>query len=145
MHYYEIKYIVRYRYYPDINETTHLEIDTEPVFKLMQTTLSGVDGRRYDDKSKKVLIIQPNRWKNIALIPVHESKLQELIGGGAELVEPSSLYNDVIDAKIQVAFICSKYLIEPERVYTVTGGLLTSSAYKELVKLFYEDFPEKYI
>jgi hypothetical protein len=60
-------------------------------------------------------------------------------------LKPSNVYDDEIDAKIQLAFICSKHMIEPDTIYESTGGYLTKSAYKKLLGVFYDDFPEKYI
>lgn len=91
------------------------------------------------------LVIDVNRWKYIALIHVNSHNTDKLLSAGAKWVKSSNLYENMYDVKIQMAYICAKYLIEPKDVYTITEGLLTEESYTKLVKMFYDEWPEKFI
>ena len=91
------------------------------------------------------LVIDVNRWKYIALIHVNIYNTDKLLSAGAKWVKSSNLYENMYDVKIQMAYICAKYLIEPKDVYTITEGLLMEDSYTKLVKMFYDEWPEKFI
>ena len=118
----------------------------EEVYHLYDTTESGYDGWLSNDKSKKSLIISHRNWANIALISNPKNRsIPELIGYGAELVEKSLVYDTITDATIQMAFIATKFDVGADKIYEVTNNILSASAYKQLLKIFYNDFPEKII
>lgn len=134
---YQNMYIVRYPQRP--TEPKYFRGTIEPVFKLLE--IKPLDPR----KPTQFLVIDEMKWANIALIDVVEKSIEDLKRHGAQLLNREYVYKDEIDAKIQLAYVCSKFLIEPEQVYEATEGYLTPQAYKKLVSMFYEDFPEKYI
>jgi len=118
----------------------------EEVYHLFDTTESGYDERSSNDRSDKSLIISHNNWVNIALISNPKNRpITELIGYGAELVEKSLIYDTITDATIQMAFIATKFNVSVDNIYEVTNNILSASAYKQLLKIFYDDFPEKFI
>lgn len=143
-HYYKTKYMVKYHYhsYAVSRSDAGLDIDIIPVFILLDDVEVEEDRGR---QKKHSLVIEPNKWKNIALISVSEYNIGDLLSNGAEISLSSYLYNDETDARIQMAFVCSKYMVDPEDIQYVSGGKLSITAYKSLVSSFYEDFPEKYI
>lgn len=139
---YKIKYYLNYNYHKYSKDEEYLEIiDIIPVFKLLDIELE----EKYKNKIYDTLIIEPQKFKNIALIPVNRKNIDKCVLKGAKLVFSTELYDTEIDARIQLAFVCSKYMVEPTDVFDSTNGLLTSKSYKELLKIFYDDFPEKYI
>lgn len=134
---YVTRYFVKYKHFVySRGKKEYLDVDIVPVYKLLDLS------NKHKNHS---LMIEQHKWRNIALIHVCERNLQELINYGAEIVNSEHLYYDEVDARIQVAFVCSKYLIEPSVVYETTNGLLLESDYKKLLKIFYNDYPEKYI
>jgi hypothetical protein len=130
-HFYKRKYVVRYEYIG-----TDLNIDIVEVFELLTFDKGIVSMSLY---------IEPHKWKNIALLSITESNKQTLLNHGVEILESKFLYDDEIDALIQLAFICSKYMVAPSKIFDCSNGRLTTIAYKKLVNTFYDDFPEKYI
>jgi len=142
MHQYETKFMVTYSndnmgYFIDnisFSNNTSFNCDIVPIFILIKTLKSG-----------DALIIEHQKWRNIALISVCERNVDELLRYGAKISAHKFLFDDRIDATIQLAYVCSKYMISVEDVYIVTNGLLSPTTYNELLQKFYEDFPEKYI
>ena len=134
---YEIKYMVRYdeQFCNYGWNSGAFWIYITPVFKLFE--LEG--------EVLQYLVIEVDHWSKIALIPICKSNYYTLVTNGAKIVDKQHVYDTEIDAKIQMAYVCSKYMIEPDSVYEVTGGLLTPNSYKQLLRIFYDDFPEKYV
>lgn len=116
----------------------HIEYSViEPVYKLLDFTSDPFLG--------KTLIIHPNKWSQISLIPVSDDNVDNLLRNGAELILTKYLYDDIVDAKIQLAYICSVHRVKPTEVFIATHGLLTHAGYTKLLNIFYADFPEKYV
>lgn len=137
---YEIKYMVEYQqiyYNSRFNSYSEFDIDIIHMYKLFEF--------KDDSEQVKAAVIEQQKWKNIALITASKGNLDKLIRNGAKVVEPQHLYSTRTDALLQMAYVCSKYLIPPEDIYSVTNGLFNASLYKKLVSHFYEEFPEKYI
>lgn len=131
-HFYETRYIIDHIENSENNGKSPLEFDIQQVYILMTN-------------KSDTLVIDVNHWKYIALIDVNMYNINELLSSGAKWVKPSNLYKSITDVKIQMAYICAKYLISPEKVYDITAGLLTKKPYTELVKMFYNEYPEKFI
>jgi hypothetical protein len=131
-HFYETRYIIDHIENSENNGKSPLEFDIEEVCILL-----------YGESD--ILVISLDRWTYIALIEVNMYNINELLSSGAKWVKPSNLYKSITDVKIQMAYICAKYLISPEKVYDITAGLLTKKPYTELVKMFYDEWPEKFI
>ena len=138
-HYYETRYILRYPQQP--TNPKHFRASIEPVFKLFE--INSLDVTK--QKPRQIMVIDQSKYANIALVSVHEKSMDELKRNGAELLNSEHVFKDEIDAKIQLAYVCSKFLVEPENVYEATEGLLNTGSYKQLLRIFYDDFPEKYI
>lgn len=134
MHSYETKYHVSIMR----NDETHTRMYN---FYIVEVFVL-IDATEDDSRS---LVITPSNWKNIALIPISRYYTEKLRHGGAYYRESSNLYSLYDDARIQLAFMCSKLLIPFDEVYESTNGVLTDNEYKSLVTYFYEVFPEKYI
>lgn len=135
--YYETRFILRYPQNP--TKPKHFRASIEPVFKLFELN------RTDPSKPHKIMVIEQRKWANIALISVHEKTMDELKRNGAELLGAEHVFKDETDAKIQLAYVCSKFMIEPDDVYEATEGFLRPDSYKKLLRVFYDDFPEKYI
>lgn len=118
----------------------------DEMFHLFDTTQGGYDGWHTKDKTVKSVLLQPDKWGNICLMgnPKNET-LQTLIGAGAEIIEKSLVYEDAIDAGIQVAYMAAKADIKVKHIVEATNDILTEQGYIKLQELFYEDFPEKFI
>ena len=142
---YTAHYYVNYRVTHNDDKNIVTELDIIEVFKLLDTSLGGFDGWPHKDTTKKSLVITPKNWKNIALIAISESKLPDLIGKGAELKNSKYIFDNLVDAKIQLAFIASKYNVSVFDIYELSRGILTPDAYEKLLDLFYNEFPEKFI
>jgi len=91
------------------------------------------------------VFIEPQKWKNIALETISMKNIDSLFSKGAQNTESSLLYDDHLDAIIQMAFVCAKNMIEPHNVYEVSNNIISEKTYKDLLKIFYDDFPEKFI
>lgn len=130
--FYETRYMINYNEYSQNTSIPSLMFDIQRVYILMTN-------------KSDALVIDVNRWKYIALIHVNSYNTDELLSAGAKWVKSSDLYENTYDVKIQMAYICAKYLIEPKDVYTITEGLLMEESYTKLVKLFYDEWPEKFI
>lgn len=137
-HYYPTRYIVRQNVYYQ-NGVNRFAGDIVPVYKLF--TLKTVD----TTKKEEILVIEQQKWSRIALINVCEGTIGKLMNNGAELFNREHLYEDEIDARIQLAFVCSKHLVEIADVYESTNGYLNPDSYKKLLRMFYDEYPEKYI
>ncbi len=98
-----------------------------------------------ETRKPETLIIKKNKYANIALEPIHVANIDKLLLGGACIMPKSLLYEDTTDALIQMAFMASKYMVEPSNIYKCTQGWLSENQYKKLLKYLYEEFPEKYI
>jgi len=144
-HQYTINYYVTYSSVYKDNKTAITNLDILEVFKLMDTTIGGFDGWSHNDNTDKSLIITPGNWRNIALIPINEDNLYDLIEKGAELKNSNYVFDNKIDAKIQLAFTASKYNVKISDIYEISNGILPTSAYEKLLDLFYDEFPEKFI
>ncbi len=130
--FYETRYMINYNEYSQNMSIPSLMFDIQRVYILMTN-------------KSDVLVIDVNRWKYIALIHVNSYNTDELLSAGAKWVKSSDLYENTYDVKIQMAYICAKYLIDPKDVYTITEGLLMEESYTKLVKMFYDEWPEKFI
>lgn len=130
--FYETRYMINYNEYSQNTSIPSLMFDIQRVYILMTN-------------KSDALVIDVNRWKYIALIHVNSYNTDELLSAGAKWVKSSDLYENTYDVKIQMAYICAKYLIEPKDVYTITEGLLMEESYTKLVKMFYDEWPEKFI
>lgn len=105
-----------------------------PVFLLLEKTPDG-----------RPLVIPQDKWKYICLIPISVYHIDKLCHEGAYYRESSNLYSLYDDARIQLAYICSKLLIPFDEIELASSGILNAREYKSLVKYMYEEFPEKYI
>ncbi len=123
-----------------------IKFSLEEMFHLFDTKLGGYDGWQKNDNAPKSLLIQPCKWGNICLMgnPKNET-LQEWIGAGAELVEKSAVYDDTIDAAIQIAYMAARADIKVEHIVEATNDIITEQGYIKLQEIFYEDFPHKFI
>lgn len=130
--FYETRYMINYNEYSQNTSIPSLMFDIQRVYILMTN-------------KSDTLVIDVNRWKYIALIHVNSNNTDRLLSAGAKWVKSSNLYENKYDVKIQMAYICAKYLIEPKDVYTITEGLLMEESYTKLVKMFYDEWPEKFI
>ena len=130
--FYETRYMINYNEYSQNTSIPSLMFDIQRVYILMTN-------------KSDTLVIDVNRWKYIALIHVNSHNTDKLLSAGAKWVKSSNLYENKYDVKIQMAYICAKYLIEPKDVYTITEGLLMEESYTKLVKMFYDEWPEKFI
>ena len=130
--FYETRYMINYNEYSQNTSIPSLMFDIQRVYILMTN-------------KSDALVIDVNRWKYIALIHVNSHNTDKLLSAGAKWVKSSDLYENTYDVKIQMAYICAKYLIEPKDVYTITEGLLMEESYTKLVKMFYDEWPEKFI
>ena len=130
--FYETRYMINYNEYSQNTSIPSLMFDIQRVYILMTN-------------KSDALVIDVNRWKYIALIHVNSYNTDKLLSAGAKWVKSSNLYENTYDVKIQMAYICAKYLIEPKDVYTITEGLLMEESYTKLVKMFYDEWPEKFI
>ncbi len=135
--YYESRFILRYPQQP--TEPKYFRASIEPVFKLFELNKTN------SSKPHQIMVIEQRKWPNIALISVHEKTMDELKRNGAELLDAAHVFKDETDARIQLAYVCSKIMIEPDDVFDVTDGWLRKESYKKLVRMFYDDFPEKYV
>ena len=136
-HYYETRFIVVYPQRP--TDPKFFRASIEPVFKLFEINPKD------QTKPRQTMVIDQRKYANIALVNVHEKSMDELKRNGAQLLDSAHVYKDEIDAGIQLAYVCSKFMVEPTDVYEATNGHLNSGSYKQLLKLFYNDYPEKYI
>jgi len=120
--------------------------DIEEMFFLKTSTSGGYDGWSRNDKIEKTIAISPRHYGNIALIgnPKAEN-ISTLIGHGAEMLDSRFVFKDVIDAGIHMAFIASRADIKPHLISKATNGNITQAGYIKLQKIFYEDYPEKFI
>jgi len=149
-HHYETMYklSIHHKAQPENKDEHYIPIyfNVEEMFVLFDTILGGYDGWRQDDNTLKSVVIHPSKWGHIALMsnPKNET-LQKLIGAGAELVEKTELFKDVIDAGIQMAFIAAKADIKSKDILEATNGNITEYGYKKLQEIFYDDYPEKFI
>ena len=148
-HQYETKFIVRSYYgHGDFGNTADLiGARVVPVYHLIELKVNVNEkiNQHVKKSGTQILVIEPNKRKNIALTYVSDNNLTELLKLGAELIDKQFVFNDKIDAKIQMAFVCAKHMIEQKDVYRATEGQLTPEGYGQLVEVFYKDFPEKFI
>ena len=130
--FYETRYMINYNEYSQNTSIPSLRFNIQQVYILMTN-------------KSDTLVIDVNHWKYIALIPVNSNNTDKLLSAGAKWVKSSNLYKNTYEVEIQMAYICAKYLIEPKDVYTITEGLLMEESYTKLVKMFYDECPEKFI
>lgn len=154
MHYYNTKFIVKTEHTSQFMKNAYFAHEVSlaercatirviPVIELLELTN---DEYYKDEKGRpQKLIIEPHLWKNIALIYVCKKNLSDLVNKGAKIMDISHVYDTEIDAKIQLAFVCAKHLVEQKDVYQVTDGQMDARSYGSLVNMFYADFPEKFI
>lgn len=138
-------YNYQYKFHVYINHSdyeSNYSIESIEIREVM-VLLDFVDTERQNKKMS--VFIEPQNWKNVALVTVSKNNLEQLKRHGATIIESQLLYNDKIDATLQAAFICSKYLIEVKDIKRITNGVIEEETYKLLLNTFYEDFPEKYI
>ncbi len=83
--------------------------------------------------------------RNGRIEPLDISKIQKYTSSAVKGLENVSQSELEVDAKIQLAYVCSKFMIEPDDVYEATEVFLRPDSYKKLLGVFYDDFPEKYI
>lgn len=130
-YYYNQKFYVHRNY-----ETNLKSIEVIEVFVLLEYKKNN---------SLWTLFIEPEQWKNIALETISEKNIQTLLSKGAKTVESTLLYDNYLDAVIQMAFVCAKNMIKPEDIFEISNKIINEVAYKDLLKVFYDDFPEKFI
>ena len=129
-----------------IHTSDSMELDLVKEIKLFETEQSGYNGWPYDDNTKKVVTISPEKWGNVALINHRDdSNLREIMDGGAHLSAKSEVFKDEIDARIQMAFMAAKHGVKKSIIEKTTNGFVSVLAYDKLVDIFHEDFPEKFI
>jgi hypothetical protein len=145
--YYKTKFIVTPVYFANqIDEEPVDRLSTirvVPVFELLDLTNPIIYQVKKGGPQK--LVIEVPMWKNIALIYVSDNNLQELVENGAKIIGKPHVYASEVDAKIQMAFVCARHFIEQNDIYEVTEGHMDPQTYGNLVKMFYEDFPEKFV
>jgi len=134
---YKTKYTVKYRWIDYMDKDDKIfDIEILTMFELFTFE---------EDNILKSVVIEPYKWKNIALVPLSKNNISSLKRGGAEIIKSSLLFDKRIDAKLQMAFVCSKYLIPVSDIYCSTDGEINEKQYKDLLKYFYDEFPEKFI
>ena len=140
-HHYDTKYIVKSHYgeFGNTDDLTNARV--VPVYYLLEV---NIDNKQNKGVSQ-ILVIEPNKWKSIALTYVSKNNLSELLKLGAELIDKPKVFKDEIDAKIQLAYVCAKHLIEQDDVYRVTEGQMSPISYGQLVEHMYKHFPEKFV
>lgn len=130
MNFFKTVYIIRSSFF---NDTIGQRL--EPMFLLKEKRESG-----------KMIVIETRKYPNIALVSNPETTRDtELISKGAETKLSKEVFNDEIDAKLQMAFIAAKVGVSDDEIYENTYGALLPEQYKRLKELFYKDFPEKFI
>jgi hypothetical protein len=148
---YDIKFVVDMEFCVKGDGFNHIDFDLPihicvvHVYVLFEL----IDEKNYqfeNDKNRPLkLVIKSDKWKSLALTYISENNLTELMNSNAAIVNNTDIHDTEADAKIQLAFFCAKHLINSNDVYQVTKGQLDSHIYDDLVKMFYEDFPEKFV
>lgn len=137
---FQTKYIVRQNLHT-ASGMIKGSVEIVPVYKLLTIYTKPLATREHTIN----VVIEPHKWANVALIPIEEKNKDQLVRMGAQLINCTHVYDDEIDAGIQAAFICSKCMVEPKDVSELTHGALNESQYKKLLRMFYDEYPEKYI
>ena len=139
--FYEYVYRIDITYKPNDG----FELNLIRVVKLFETRKNGYSWPD-DNNILKVVTIEPENWGKIVLINHrNDSKLNEIMRAGAHLSAKSEVYEDEFDARIQMAYIASKHGIKKSKIEETTNGFVSVKAYTELVDIFHEEFPEKFI
>lgn len=92
-----------------------------------------------------VVVIPDNEYSKVILEHHSNKGPQELIYAGAKTYHKSNLYKNIIDVKIQMAYIAIKYGIKVDTIEYITNNMLTKTQYKLLYNEIYNEFPEKLI
>ena len=122
-----------------------LKMDLVKTLKLFETRKNGYSWPN-DNDVLKVVTIEPENWGKICL-ENHRSEehLHTVMQAGAKLSAKSEVYEDDIDAKIQMAFIANRNGVKISQIEEATNHHLTKQAYKLLSEEFLKEFPEKLI
>jgi hypothetical protein len=144
-HRYKTKFIVKYEYLAKDRMYFELPdfICIVPVYELFEITDDKIWNLEKDKPVK--IVIEPCRWKSLALTYISENNLSDIVNSGAAVMDESDVYDTEEYAKIKLAFECAQQLVEQDDVYYVTKGQLDSHSYGDLVKILYEYFPEKFV
>lgn len=141
MHNYETVYYVEMNRSVDGDKNRNsLRLQIKLAYKLMEFA----DGHQLSTKPQTLLINQED-WKHIALVAVDKRNLTELMEGGAFVWSLNLCYSNIVDAKLQMIYMASRHLVEPEDIQECTYGQITKNQYIALVKHFYDEYPEKFI
>jgi hypothetical protein len=122
-----------------------IKLDLRKVLKLFETRKNGYSWPN-DNDTLKVVTIEPEKWGKICLEKHStEEHLHTVMQAGAHLSAKSEVYEDDIDAKIQMAFIANKRGVKLSEIEEVTNHHISKKAYKLLAEEFLKEFPEKLI
>lgn len=134
-----------YRIEITIGLNDKLKLDLVKVLKLFETRKNGYSWPD-DNDVLKVVTIEPEKWGKICLEPHSSDKhLHTVMQAGAKLSAKSEVYDDEIDAKIQMAFIANRFGVKLSQIEESTNYHISKNAYKLLSEEFLKEFPEKLI